>query len=108
MKFALALPVAFGLLAVAAPSPQYGVSQCNTGKASCCNTVQDASSGPVSTLLGLLGIVAAGITGQVGLGCTPISVIGVGQGANCAQQAVCCTGNNFNGLINVGCTPISA
>ncbi|KIJ28119.1 hypothetical protein M422DRAFT_270612 [Sphaerobolus stellatus SS14] len=107
MKFALALPVAFGLLAVAAPSPQYGVSQCNTGPSQCCNTVQSASTPGLASLLGLLGIVVGDITAQVGFGCTPISVIGVGQGANCAQQPVCCTGNNFNGLINVGCTPIS-
>ncbi|KIJ28120.1 hypothetical protein M422DRAFT_235749 [Sphaerobolus stellatus SS14] len=106
MKFTLALPVAFGLLAAAAPSPQ-SVSQCNTGSISCCNTVQSASSSAVSSLLGLLGIVLGDITGQVGLGCTPITVIGVGQGANCAQQPVCCTGNTFNGLINLGCSPIS-
>ncbi|KIJ28123.1 hypothetical protein M422DRAFT_190150 [Sphaerobolus stellatus SS14] len=106
MKFALALPVAFGLLAVAAPSPQ-SVNQCNTGTTSCCNTVESATDSPVASLLGLLGIVLGDITGQIGLGCTPITVIGVGSGANCAQQPVCCTGNTFNGLINVGCTPIS-
>ncbi|KIJ29214.1 hypothetical protein M422DRAFT_235347 [Sphaerobolus stellatus SS14] len=106
MKFTLALPVAFGLLAAAAPSPQ-SVSQCNTGTASCCNTVQSASSNPVSTLLGLLGIVVGDVTAMVGLGCTPITVIGVGSGVNCAQQPVCCTDNQFNGLINLGCSPIS-
>ncbi|KIJ28121.1 hypothetical protein M422DRAFT_270614 [Sphaerobolus stellatus SS14] len=107
MKLSFVIPAAAAVLAAAAPSPNGGVSQCNTGSISCCNTVQSASSSAVTTLLGLLGIVLGDITGQVGLGCTPISVIGVGQGANCAQQPVCCTGNEFNGLINVGCTPIS-
>jgi len=41
-------------------------------------------------LLGLLGI-AGGLVGNLGLGCTPITVVGVGSGANCEQQAVCCT-----------------
>ncbi|KIJ28430.1 hypothetical protein M422DRAFT_92498, partial [Sphaerobolus stellatus SS14] len=83
-------------------------SQCNTGDAQCCNTVGAANSIPgVSTLLGLLGIVLQDVSVIVGLGCTPITVIGLGQGANCAQQPVCCTDNQFNGLINIGCSPIS-
>ncbi|KIJ33387.1 hypothetical protein M422DRAFT_94504, partial [Sphaerobolus stellatus SS14] len=83
-------------------------SQCNTGDAQCCNTVGAANSiAGVSTLLGLLGIVLQDVSVIVGLGCTPITVIGLGQGANCAQQPVCCTDNQFNGLINIGCSPIS-
>ncbi|KIJ38668.1 hypothetical protein M422DRAFT_33114 [Sphaerobolus stellatus SS14] len=83
------------------------ISQCNTGDAQCCNTVESASSSGAAALLGLLGIVLSDVTALVGTGCTPISVIGVGSGANCAQQPVCCTDNSFNGLINIGCTPIS-
>ncbi|KIJ48250.1 hypothetical protein M422DRAFT_162942 [Sphaerobolus stellatus SS14] len=83
------------------------ISQCNTGDAQCCNTVESASSPSAAALLGLLGIVVQGVDALVGLGCTPITAVGLGQGANCAQQPVCCTDNNFNGLINVGCTPIS-
>ncbi|KIJ46687.1 hypothetical protein M422DRAFT_86795, partial [Sphaerobolus stellatus SS14] len=83
-------------------------SQCNTGDAQCCNTVGAANSLPgVATTLGLLGIVLQDVSAVVGLGCTPITVAGVGQGANCAQQPVCCTDNQFNGVINIGCTPIS-
>ncbi|KIJ48249.1 hypothetical protein M422DRAFT_162840 [Sphaerobolus stellatus SS14] len=89
-----------------APAP-IPISQCNTGNAQCCNTVESASTPSAAQLLGLLGIVVQGVDALVGLGCTPITVIGAGQGANCAQQPVCCTNNNFNGLINVGCTPLS-
>ncbi|KIJ43887.1 hypothetical protein M422DRAFT_169264, partial [Sphaerobolus stellatus SS14] len=78
-----------------------------TGDAQCCNTVESASSSGAGLVLGLLGIVLQDLNVLVGLGCTPISVIGLGQGANCAQQPVCCENNNFNGLINIGCTPIS-
>ncbi|KIJ48525.1 hypothetical protein M422DRAFT_81792, partial [Sphaerobolus stellatus SS14] len=80
------------------------ISQCNTGDAQCCNSTSSASNPSTAALLGLLGIVVQGVDVLVGLGCTPITVIGAGQGANCAQQPVCCTNNNFNGLVNVGCT----
>ena len=61
----------------------------------------------------------------LGLSCTPITVIGVGSGANCAQQTVCCQNTQFvsrpyaaevelspdvfakNGLVNVGCTNVN-
>ncbi|KIJ43881.1 hypothetical protein M422DRAFT_169297, partial [Sphaerobolus stellatus SS14] len=78
------------------------------GDAQCCNTVGAANSIPgLSLLTGLLGIVLQDLSVIVGTGCTPITIIGLGQGANCAQQPVCCENNNFNGLINIGCTPIS-
>ncbi|KAF9224193.1 hypothetical protein BS17DRAFT_817089 [Gyrodon lividus] len=58
-------------------------------------------------LLGLLGAVLPNVQGLVGLGCTPITVVGTGSGAVCTQQPVCCTGNTYSGLINVGCSPIN-
>ncbi|KIJ48500.1 hypothetical protein M422DRAFT_247848 [Sphaerobolus stellatus SS14] len=87
-----------------APIP---ISQCNTGDAQCCNSVTSASDPSTADLLGLLGIVVQGVGVLVGTTCSPITVVGVGGGANCAQQPVCCTNNNFNGVVNVGCTPIS-
>ncbi|KIJ25109.1 hypothetical protein M422DRAFT_193852, partial [Sphaerobolus stellatus SS14] len=83
------------------------ISQCTTGDAQCCNSVTTANDPSAAKLLGLLGVVIQDVDVLVGLGCTPITIIGAGQGANCAQQPVCCTDNSFNGLINVGCTPIS-
>ncbi|KAF8584250.1 hydrophobin-domain-containing protein [Ramaria rubella] len=96
-----------GLPIIVTPPASNTVSQCNTGPAQCCNSVNDATDPGTQALLGLLGVAVKDVTAQVGLGCTPISVIGLGQGANCAQQPVCCTNNNFNGLINIGCSPIS-
>ncbi|KIJ38657.1 hypothetical protein M422DRAFT_258532 [Sphaerobolus stellatus SS14] len=78
-----------------------------SGEAQCCNTVQSASDLPVPIIASLLGIVISGPDVLVGLGCTPITITDLDQGANCAQQPVCCENNNFNGLINIGCTPIS-
>ncbi|ESK88564.1 hydrophobin 2 [Moniliophthora roreri MCA 2997] len=96
---------ALASVVAAAPGGQSD-SQCNTGPIQCCNSVQAADSTTVTTLAGLLGIVISDVTALVGLNCNPISVIGVG-GNSCTQQPVCCTGNNFNGLIVVGCTPIN-
>ncbi|KAF9220833.1 fungal hydrophobin [Gyrodon lividus] len=94
-------------LAVASPAPLAARDQCNTGAINCCNSVQDANQ--VSQIFGLFGLadVLAGVTGQVGLGCSPITAVGLGSGASCTQQPVCCTGNTFNGLINVGCSPVN-
>ena len=45
-------------------------------------------------MLGLLGIVLGDITGLLGLGCSPITVVGVGSGNACSANAVCCTNND--------------
>ncbi|KAJ3565975.1 hypothetical protein NP233_g7293 [Leucocoprinus birnbaumii] len=81
-------------------------SQCNTGDLQCCNSVQSSSSGAVSLLAGLLGVVLGPVDALVGLTCNPISVIGVG-GNSCSAQPVCCTGNSFSGLLVLGCTPVN-
>ncbi|GJJ11657.1 hypothetical protein Clacol_005893 [Clathrus columnatus] len=109
------------LAALAVAVPQ-SVSQCNTdgraqkciGNTSCCNSVQDSASTIVQQVESLLGIALGSLTGQVGFGCTPITAVGLGTGANCDQQPVCCAGNEFGGLIhhtfeqiNVGCTPLT-
>ncbi|KLO09587.1 fungal hydrophobin [Schizopora paradoxa] len=109
----------FAILAVAIATPQPSktttttvtatptpVNQCNVGSLQCCDSVQSASSGIVQTLLKLLGIVLGDITGEVGLTCSPITGIGL-SGDDCNASPVCCTGNSFNGIIVVGCSPIN-
>ena len=53
-----------------------------------------ADSAAGSALLGVLGVVVEGITGQIGLQCSPISAIGVASGNSCSSNAVCCQNNN--------------
>ncbi|KAK0212025.1 hydrophobin-251 [Armillaria fumosa] len=79
-----------------------------TGTAQCCESTQNPSDLSPSTvaLLGLLGVVVGDLTADVGLTCSPISVIGVG-GTSCDAQAVCCDDNKFNGVIALGCSPIN-
>ncbi|KAF8204755.1 hydrophobin-315 [Pholiota molesta] len=109
MQFKLAFAtLALATLAAANPlrrdsSPS---NQCNTGSLQCCNSVQSATSPSIATLLGLLGVVVQGITGQVGVTCSPITVIGA-SGTSCSEQPVCCTDNSFNGVVALGCTPIN-
>ncbi|KAL9716598.1 hypothetical protein Ac2012v2_001046 [Leucoagaricus gongylophorus] len=104
--------------AAAIAIPRSGTDQCNVGSIQCCNSVQEASDsstrdriGSIFGQGGLLGGINLddflnGLTGQVGVQCTPINVIGLG-GNSCSAQPTCCTGNNFNGLIATGCTPIN-
>ncbi|KAL0948211.1 hypothetical protein HGRIS_010817 [Hohenbuehelia grisea] len=99
----LALPLLAAATAIPRTEP---AGQCNTGSIQCCNSTKKASDPVVGILAGLLGIVLGPITGQVGLTCTPLSVIGLG-GNSCTAQPVCCTGNSFNGLIVLGCSPIN-
>ncbi|KAI0674335.1 fungal hydrophobin-domain-containing protein [Trametes maxima] len=90
------------------PAPTGGSgSTCSTGPVQCCNSVTSSSDASVSGLLGLLGVVLGGVESLVGLGCSPISVVGVGSGNACSSNVVCCQNNAVGGLISVGCLPIS-
>lgn len=85
----------------------YAQNTCDVGTLQCCQSVQNVNSPEVQSLLGLLGIVAGDIKGQVGINCNPVSVIGVG-GNSCTAQPACCTNNNFNGLVALNCKPVNA
>ncbi|KAK0218795.1 hydrophobin-251 [Armillaria novae-zelandiae] len=103
----VALFFAIPLLASASAIPRGGDS-CTTGAVQCCQSVESAGSTTTltSTLLGLLGVVIGDLGVNVGLTCSPISVIGVG-GNSCSAQTVCCENNSFNGVVAIGCTPIN-
>ncbi|PFH49499.1 hypothetical protein AMATHDRAFT_63067 [Amanita thiersii Skay4041] len=81
---------------------------CNTQNQQCCNSVQNSQNLDQWALgqLALVGLNVGDVTGQVGLTCTPVSVLAV-SGQSCNQQTVCCTNNNFNGVVALGCTPIN-
>ncbi|KAH8119784.1 hydrophobin-251 [Phellopilus nigrolimitatus] len=100
----LAAVASLAILAVATPTPQT-TSSCNTGSLECCNSVQSASSPQAASLLGLLGVVL-GADVPVGLTCSPLSVVGLSS-SSCTADPVCCSGNNYSGLVVVGCSPIN-
>ncbi|OBZ77312.1 Hydrophobin-3 [Grifola frondosa] len=96
----LALPL------LAAATPVLRRDSCNTGSIQCCNSTTTADDASVSALAGLLGVVLGPVEGLIGLGCSPISVVGVGSGSACNASPVCCENNSVGGLISIGCVPI--
>ncbi|KIK53756.1 hypothetical protein GYMLUDRAFT_250087 [Collybiopsis luxurians FD-317 M1] len=108
MQFKLAfVTTALATLAVATPAPRgEPASSCTTGPIQCCDSVQSASSSAVAPILALLGIVLQDLNVEVGLTCTPITVIGAG-GSSCSAQTVCCQDNSHGGLISIGCVPVT-
>jgi len=79
-KVALLVTAALAASAVAAPSPS---NSCNSGPVQCCGTLHEAGSTEADNVLAhLIGAVLGPISAQVGVGCTPITVIGAGTGAN--------------------------
>ncbi|KAL0947596.1 hypothetical protein HGRIS_013685 [Hohenbuehelia grisea] len=82
-------------------------NSCNVGTLSCCNSFQEADSQSSTDLSNFLGTSFSGSTGQIGFACSSaISDTGLGGGNSCTQQAGCCSGTEFNGLIATGCTSI--
>ncbi|KAH6902453.1 hydrophobin, partial [Coprinopsis sp. MPI-PUGE-AT-0042] len=80
---------------------------CETGPIQCCNTVTKASDPAASSYLGSFWVSSLRTsTVLVGLTCSPVSIIGL-PGNSCSGQTVCCSNNNFSGLISIGCTPIN-
>ncbi|TFK70619.1 hydrophobin-263 [Pluteus cervinus] len=96
---------ALPLLASASVLPRQ-TGDCNTGSINCCATTQTSTPESVTELSGLLGIALPNIAGLIGLGCSPLSILGLG-GNSCSAQPVCCSGNTFGGLIGLGCNPLN-
>ncbi|KAL1760976.1 Sc4 protein [Schizophyllum commune] len=114
MRFSLALLALPALAAAAAvPGGGKGAGQaCNSGPVQCCNKVETPSSFRCKTRSSRVSSEASSALSLVpspGLStyCSPISVVGVLSGNKCTAQTVCCDHVTQNGLVNVGCTPIS-
>ncbi|KAJ7190594.1 hypothetical protein B0H12DRAFT_1137830 [Mycena haematopus] len=69
----------------------------------CCSSVQSSTSSVVSELAALLGIDLTGLNIPVGLGCSPITIIG----NNCGGTTVVCDAPQAGGLISLNCIPIT-
>ncbi|KAJ7211581.1 fungal hydrophobin [Mycena pura] len=70
----------------------------------CCSTVGTNANPVISTLAALLGVSLTGILGNIGVGCTVLTVLG----NTCSNTAVNCDSSQLgSGLINVGCVPIT-
>jgi len=84
-------------------------ASCDVGQAQCCQSLHQSSDKQSSFVSSLLGIVIPADNSMLGLQCTPIaSLLSVTGSSTCNSKPVCCTGNEYDGLVNIGCSPISA
>ncbi|PVF92938.1 fungal hydrophobin [Serendipita vermifera] len=90
--------------ALAAPTE---INNCNVEQEYCCDQTYDSSDKNALSMFSWIGIVAPVEGPMVGVQCNPIVNI-IGGVKGCQANAVCCSQNNFNGLVNVGCNSISA
>lgn len=98
----------------ATPVPGATGGQCNTGSMQCCQQVHQSQTDSHSFLAALVGANVQDVTAAIGTNCDPLSVVGLGSGAQwygiclnllgfvvdifsySTQQPVCCTGNSFS------------
>ncbi|KAJ7155819.1 fungal hydrophobin [Mycena filopes] len=71
----------------------------------CCASVVPASNGAASLVAAVLGLDLSGILVDVGLSCSPITVLG----NNCGGTTVTCDApeKEWGGLIAINCIPIT-
>ncbi|KAF7359875.1 Hydrophobin 2 [Mycena venus] len=70
----------------------------------CCQSTASSTDAVGSALVELLGLDLTGIVGDLGLNCSPLTVVG----NNCGDTTVTCTAPQTQcGLIAIGCIPIT-
>ncbi|KAK1224769.1 hypothetical protein PQX77_012316 [Marasmius sp. AFHP31] len=72
----------------------------------CCQTVTTANDPAATKIFGLLGIVVQDVNAIVGINCSPITVVGGGNGP-CSGTTVTCEDNSHGNLIHIGCVPVT-
>jgi hypothetical protein len=77
-------------------------SQCTTGPVQCCDSDGTINDNAVAEALALVDVIVQDPSVLIGLTCTPITVVGVGSGATCNADPLCCENNNFNGIVAIG------
>ncbi|KAJ7083587.1 hydrophobin [Mycena belliarum] len=71
----------------------------------CCTSVQNSNSAACSAVAALVGLDLSGLNVPVGLGCSPITVVG----NNCGGTEVTCSApeKQWGSLIAINCIPIT-
>ncbi|PVG00406.1 hypothetical protein CPB86DRAFT_701504, partial [Serendipita vermifera] len=78
------------------------------GEAQCCQSIHQTTSTHSQFITGLLGIALPADKSMLGIQCTPIAnLLSLTGSSTCHSQSVCCTGNDYHGLVTLGCSPIS-
>jgi len=110
-KLAIFFAAFMAIFVAALPSPgwpepaQPGIDKCaNGGQVYCCNSYQKASSDATQVLTLSGHVIPTGET--AGVTCSPIDETAI-EKQSCSTQTACCSGNNFNGEVVLGCSPIT-
>ncbi|KAG8811576.1 hypothetical protein FRC17_002400 [Serendipita sp. 399] len=81
---------------------------CNVGEAQCCQSIHQSGDKKGQFLTSLLSLAIPADGGMLGVQCTPLAnLLAITGSETCHSQPVCCTGNEYHGLVNVGCSPLS-
>ncbi|KAK1224764.1 hypothetical protein PQX77_012311 [Marasmius sp. AFHP31] len=72
----------------------------------CCQSTSKASDPTTAAVLAGAGIVVQDVNTLVGLNCSPITVVGGGNGA-CSKTTVYCKDNSHNNGVSVSCIPVT-
>ncbi|KAJ7710509.1 hypothetical protein B0H17DRAFT_1027179 [Mycena rosella] len=101
----LSIVVASALITLAAAIPTTTPPVTPPTSSQCCSSVQSSSSSSVAAVAALLGLDLSGLDVPVGLGCSPITVIG----NNCGGTSVTCDAPEqaWGSLIAINCIPIT-
>ncbi|KAJ7469714.1 hypothetical protein FB451DRAFT_1560044 [Mycena latifolia] len=101
----LSIVVTSALITLAAAIPNTTPPVTPPTSDQCCTSVQSSNSNVVSVVAALLGLDLSGLNVPIGLGCSPITVIG----NNCGGTEVTCDApeKEFGSLIAINCIPIT-
>ncbi|KAJ7935860.1 fungal hydrophobin [Mycena leptocephala] len=105
MFYKLSVVVTSVLITLAAAIPTTTPPVTPPNSPQCCSSVQSSSSSAVSGVAALLGLDLSGLNVPVGLGCSPITVVG----NNCGGTTVNCDApdKEWGTLIAINCIPIT-
>ncbi|KAJ7271477.1 fungal hydrophobin [Mycena rebaudengoi] len=106
-KLSIAVTSVLITLAAATPTARNVVPPVTTPNTPlCCESVVSSASAAASAVGAVLGLDLTGLNVDVGLSCSPITVIG----NNCGGTSVTCDApeEQWGGLIAINCIPITA
>ncbi|KAI0717156.1 hypothetical protein C8Q76DRAFT_692603 [Earliella scabrosa] len=100
-------PATLLLILAAADALPGGVpaSTCSTGSLQCCQSFKTVEQASLDHTLDLLGIKAGDVDGDIGIQCSPLNVVLLGDGA-CSASNACCQSTTIGG-VGIGCVAIS-
>ncbi|KLO13693.1 fungal hydrophobin [Schizopora paradoxa] len=99
----LFVAASLAILAVATPAP-WGSSGSTTPNA-CCTSTTTAGNSAFAGLFQSLGIDISNVNVPIGLGCSPITVVGV-SGTSCTNDPVSCDQIFTPSLVGLNCVPV--